>query len=223
MGSSFGTGADGDLEEEYTSPYQVYKRLIDVTTNELLTPEVLPYEEQIVDLIVDQIYHMKDNMKRLSSKLDSFCIEQHKMELERYMYVISKYLKTRLKKIESNPHNLIKLLKEDMNKATAIMSQIEIEYLVKYVKSIDDFMDRFLEKMPVNMRSFQISEISSNEEMEFDSEYVFVRANKKTSVMVDDPITGQEVISLDKNSQNFLPYKAIRSHLTTGSKDLVLM
>lgn len=210
--------------EEYDSPHQVYKRLVEVVINETLAPELLPYEEAIVECIVDQVQHMSDNIKRLGSKLGSFCTEQHKIELERFSYVVSKYYRTRIEKIEANAPYLVKLLKFDRVKAARVMSNQEIKYLDNYVTSIDENLDStVLNMMPPNMRSFKLTDVSSNDRNEMDTNYVFVKATKKSSVIVDDPLTGQEVVEMAMGAQHFLPYSAVRPHLQSGSKDLLLL
>ena len=41
--------------------------------------------------------------------------------------------------------------------------------------------------------------------------------------MVDDPITGQEVVEMEKGAQHFLPFSAVRPLLLKSSKDLILL
>lgn len=211
---------------EYQSPYHVYRRLIQVVTNESIAPEVLPYEKDIANEIVEQVQHMKDNLQRLKPKLDRFCVEQHQLELERINFVLRKYYRTRLEKIERNASELVKQLNEPNGKEAMmnLLSPAELKYLDRYVTSIEGHLDKtVLSKVPINMRSFHLSDIASNAKTEFDCNYVFVKAVVETSVTVDDPIVGQEVVAMEKGSQHFLPYSAVRDHLMQGSKDLILL
>lgn len=213
--------ADG---EDYETPHQVYKRLVEVVINESIAPELLPYEEAIVECIVDQIQHMSDNIKRLGSKLGIFCSEQHKIELERFSYVVNKYYRQRVEKIEANAQALIKLVKSDQTKAKKMMSMHEIKYLDNYVSSVEEHLEQtVLQHLPLNMRNFKLCDVASNDKDQFDSNYVFVKATKKSSVVVDDPREGQEVVVIEKGAQHFLPYSAIRPHMQGGSKDLLLL
>lgn len=212
-------------EEEFSSPHEVYKRLIEVVINETLAPELLPFEEAVVDCIVDQIQHMTDNIKRLGARLGSFCIEQHRIELERFSSVVTKYYRTRIGKIESNAASLVRILErqERPRSDKPLMSKQEVEYLKSFVVSIDEHLEQnVLRHMPPNMQKFKLSEVAANRQ-EFNVNYVFVKAVKKTTVQVDDPLTGQETVEMDKNSQHFLPYSAVRPHLQSSSKDLTLM
>lgn len=211
---------------DYESPYQVYRRLIDVATNESIAPEVLPYEADIADCIVDQVEYMKENLERLKPKLDRFCVEQHQMELERFCFLLRKYYRTRLEKIERCAKDLVKKLNAPDGKETMkkLLSPGELKYLDRYVTSIDTHLEKtVLGKVPINMRNFHLTDIASNEKIEFDCTYVFVKAVVRTSVTVDDPVVGQEVVVMEKGSQHFLPYSAVREHLNSGSKDLILL
>src|SRR5438270_375127 len=127
--------------DEYESPAQVYQRLLELVSNEIESPELLPYEETVVDCLVDQIEHMTENMKRLQSKLDPFCIEQHKIELERFGYAVNKYLRTRIEKIELLAGTLIKVVTGDSKMASKLMSRHEMKYLDNYVSSIDTYLN----------------------------------------------------------------------------------
>jgi len=210
--------------EEYDTPHQVYKRLVEVVINETLAPELLPFEEPIVDCIVDQIQHMSDNIKKLGSKLGSFCTEQHKIELERFSYVVNKYYRTRIEKIEANAPYLVKVLKFDRIKASKLMSNTEIKYLDNYVTSIDEHLDStVLNLMPPNMQSFKLTDASSNQDDEHKSNYVFVKALQETSVQVDCPLNGLETVEMKKGEERFLPYLSVRDHLQSGSKALLLL
>jgi len=211
-------------DEAFETPYQVYRRLVDIVRNESSAPEVLPYEESLVDLTEDQIQHMKSNLEKHRPKLDPFCIEQHSMELERVSFVVREYLRIRLKKIEDNASTLVRLLKTDTQQALRILSPLEAKYLDRYITSIDDHLQRtVLNFVPLNMKSFRLVDVASNEKQEFDAHYVFVEALNTISVTVDDPIKGQEVVTMEKGSKSFLPYSGLRRHLISGSKDLLLL
>ena len=216
-----------DPMTEYQTPYQVYRRLIEVVTNETVAPEVLPYEGEVADIIVDQVQHMRDNLQRLKPSLNRFCVEQHQMELERFSFVLRKYYRTRLEKIERCSKDLVKRLNngpEGKEQVMRLLSPAELKYLDRYVTSIDNYLrSNVLDHLPSNMRAFHMTDIASNERTEFDCNYVFVKAVSETTVTVDDPVVGQEVVVMAKGSQHFLPYSAVRDLLHEGSKDLLLL
>lgn len=209
---------------EYENPYQVYKRLIDVVVNETIAPEVLPFEEAVVDCIVDQVQYMQDNLKKIGPKLGSFCMEQHQMELERFRFVINKYYRTRLEKIEKNAANLVKMVKNDRDLASKVLSDLELRFLDKFVSSIDEHLNNaLLQRLPVNMRSFLLEDVAKNEKLENNAHYVFVKALDKVTVVVDDPVTGREAVDMEKGAQHFLPYSAVKPLLMDSTQKLVLL
>ena len=105
--------------------------------------------------------HMEDNLKTLAPKLESFCVEQHQMELERFKFVINKYYRTRLEKIEKNASNLVK-----NDPASKILSKLEKRYLDQFVSSIHEHLkESRLQKLPCNMESFKLEDVPQGREI----------------------------------------------------------
>ena len=220
---------DPNLSQDYDNfetPQEVYKRLIELINNQISSPEVLPYEESVIECVVEQIQHMSDNMKRLSDKLDQFCIEQHTTELERFSYVCHHYLRTRLHKIEANANTLIKSLQTNRKSIEKLLSKNEIKYLDNYISGIDSYLNQSvlnrLSLSRTSIMSFKSIDVPNSDTNHLDNTYVFVKAIKETQVLIDDS-SGQQTIHLERDSQHFLPYNAIRRHLMTGSRDIVLI
>lgn len=225
MASSF--SQEDDLHEEYSTPAEVFNRLLQLLSNELNSPSLLPYDEAVVDCMVEQISHMHQNIIRLEAKLDPFCIEQHKCELDRYSFVVNKYFRTRMQKIESDSRSLIRMLQNNRKNASKLMSKEEIRFLDHYVTNIDAYMNESvlgrLSFTPTAAMSFKLLHVPDDDSIKYENTYVFVRVLRPTQVIVDDPITGQETIQLEKDSQHFLPFGSVRAHLFSGSRDLLLI
>lgn len=213
---------DSDLNEEYSTPLQVYRRLLIVVNNELSSPDLLPYEQLIVDCILEQIEHMKETLNKFKSSLDKFCSEQHQMELERLTFIVKKYYRARIEKVERNSQSLVNMIKKNKRLAFKIMSTQEIKYLDNYINSIDHNLASVCSTMPKNMQSFHLLDIKPDERFN-DNRYVFIKGLKDTSVLVEDPQFGQEVIEIPTGSQHFLPFSAVKSNLVTGSKDILIL
>jgi len=218
------TNATNDYD--YETPKEVYLRLIQLINNQMESPEVLPYEEAVIECIVEQIQHMSSNLKRLSSKLDEFCVEQHTTELQRFSYATHEYFRTRLHKIELNANSLIKCLQTNRQSIEKLLSKNEIKYLDNYVSALDSYLNEsVLGRLPFNRTSimgFKWMDVPNSDDQLFSNTYVFVKALKSTQVLVDDS-SGQQTVSLDKDSQHFLPYSAVRRHLMSGSRDIDLI
>lgn len=75
--------------------------------------------------------------------------------------------------------------------------------------------------MPSNMQYFNLSDIQPNEQDTY-CKYNFVKANKDTTVVVDDPMEGSKIIDLKKDDQCLLPFTSLKSNLFTNN-DLTLL
>lgn len=213
-------GNNGQNAIKYDTPLAVYKRLLEITLNEATAPELQMYEEEIVDGITDQIEHMNANLIKHRDKTEKFCIDLHELELERFRYILSKYHRERIMKIERNANHLIRLIKTDRQASERLMSPLEMKYLDKYVDSINSHLENVVSsKLPSSINSFKLSDVPYNVNLEHDTNYVFVEVTQDTSVTVDDLVMGQEVVELKKGSKYFLPYSAVRSHLTSIDKN----
>ena len=86
--------------EDEDSPRQMYRKLLRCVMNETTAPELLTYEETIVEGIAEQIEHMNASLIKHRDKFEKFYVEQHELELERFRYILCKYHRTRIEKIE---------------------------------------------------------------------------------------------------------------------------
>ncbi|XP_053210942.1 DNA replication complex GINS protein SLD5-like [Panonychus citri] len=213
-----------EKENPFSSPREVYGRLIEVVNNECLVEEMLPFEETVLECILEQMRYMSEGLQRVGSKLGSFVVEQHKIELGRFAFLVNKYYRTRLNKLESRCNEFVRLLRSDTKKAFNLLSPLEIKYLDNYVTSIDTFMDEvILSQMPANLSDFKIGHIPANSSAA-DNEYVFVRCNEATSVVLEEPDGGgQTIVDMTQDDQYFLPFSSLRSHFQKGSDNLHIM
>ena len=76
--------------------------------------------------------------------------------------------------------------------------------------------------MPPNMQLFALADLQPDTLDDY-CKYNFVRANKDTSVMVEDPTAGTQVIELKKDDQFLLPFSALKPSLFSNSNDLTLL
>ncbi|XP_043222552.1 DNA replication complex GINS protein SLD5-like isoform X2 [Amphibalanus amphitrite] len=87
-----------DEEQEDITPADILHKLKQSWIDETRCPELLEYDGDVVDCMLDQIHQMEANLRRVS-KTD-FKISIHKMEVDRIRYMIASYLRCRLQKIE---------------------------------------------------------------------------------------------------------------------------
>ncbi|PRD28550.1 UNVERIFIED_CONTAM: Gins4 [Trichonephila clavipes] len=84
--------------EEMTTAAEVIQKLEEVWVNEKLSPELMQYEGELVDCMLDQIQYMETSLQKIQK--EDFRIVFHKMELDRIKYVLSSYLRIRLEKVK---------------------------------------------------------------------------------------------------------------------------
>jgi len=201
--------------EEFESLQQLHQRLIEVTQNELeLIDSLLPYQPDVVDYIVEQITHMKNVIDKYKSRWSPFSIEQHKLELERFSYLINTYLRTRLKKIEDNAPYLINMLRTDIDRATKYVSPLEAKYLDRYNDSLENFMKKITQNLPENMRRFRLADMKPRQK----SKYGFVIGTEVATI--ED---GDTEVVLEPDVCRILTVATIIELLEKGSRQFRLM
>ncbi|KAF7490866.1 DNA replication complex GINS protein SLD5 [Sarcoptes scabiei] len=191
---------------ELETPKQVYSKFLEIISNEKESPELLEYEETLVECLIEQIEHMESNIERLKNKLDQFCMEQHRAEIDRLQFTVNVYLRTRIQKIEENCTSLIRILKNDSQRAQKLMSAGEIKYLDSYFVNIETYLsESVLGKLDIPIR---------------DASQTFTL--KKTDVLVESEDGDQESVTLEPDSIHFLPYSSVRNFLNQQN-NIVLM
>lgn len=76
--------------------------------------------------------------------------------------------------------------------------------------------------MPPNMQLFTLADLQADSLDDY-CKYNFVRANQDTSVMVEDPTQGTQVVELKKDDQYLLPFSSLKPSLFSNSNDLTLL
>ncbi|SAM07532.1 hypothetical protein [Absidia glauca] len=112
--------------------------------NERNAPELLPYQKQLIDNLIEMIEDQA-MMDEMTSNLESkFASMLYQTEMERIRYLIKSYLRTRLFKIEK--YTLELLRKPDY---AEIMSSQEIVYARRYQELIEVHNhESFLQQLP---------------------------------------------------------------------------
>lgn len=72
------------------------------------------------------------------------------------------------------------------------------------------------------MQLFNLADLQPDSLDEY-CKYNFVRANQNTSVMVEDPTQGTQVVELNKDDQYLLPFSSLKPSLFSNNNDLTLL
>lgn len=205
-------------EEELTTPGAVLQKLEEVWINERLAPELLSYEGELIDCMLDQVQHMEENLHKASKKAD-FRIMIHKMELTRIRYIINNYLRIRIKKIEKYGAHLL----EEVKRKPDLMSLEEQRFAKNYVSSIKNYLHNVvLQHLPLNMQNLDMAAVGQKPNID---SYVFLEAKQNCPgvLLEEDTIEGkeEEIVDLKAGSQHLMKYRPISQLVKSGSVNLI--
>ena len=183
-------------------------------------PEILPYEEKLVENITTAIRGQKEQLESINTNLGSkFTIEMYKMDVERVQYMVKKYLRTRVLKIEQQLDAILSniemtdCLSFKEKKFAADLHQLNKTYFQETIhrrvgESVRD--DLF--------SSEKADDLFKHCQPNFDS-FVTVRALREVDVVIA-PGEGKEQ-AYGKGEIFFVRYKCIREHLIAKNVELL--
>lgn len=180
--------------------------------NEKSAPDILPYQGEMVELMLGQLTHMEENLQAVNQ--NDFRIITHKMELERIRYIIVNYLRCRLQKIEEYTQHFIN---EESNRSEneKKLSEDELIFAKEYFDSIEKhFQLLALRHIPAGQQEEDVKRLIRPNLMSF----VFVKAKKDCGVVVN---TNDQEVDLKENSQHLLPYQLIQDLVLKGNLQLL--
>lgn len=181
--------------------------------NEKFAPELLPQQKDMLELMLVQIEHMEENISKLDK--NDFHYIAHRIELERIKYIITSYLRCRIKKIETftraildeddqRPGNKKRLSSEERQYAETHMSLVR-----------KHFHQIAIQHMPTNLQEESAREIVTPNLMS----HIFLRANESVpSVVVG---MNEEEVDLEAGSLHIMPYKLASDLLLDGKVQLI--
>ncbi|OAF70969.1 DNA replication complex GINS protein SLD5 [Intoshia linei] len=180
-----------EIKDEYTAR-DIYNKLQTAWINESNTPELLNYQNGLIDILTDQISEMEKN---LSETVDfTVNIGTHVLELARIRYLISSYIRIRLKKIEDY---VCDVLKEYENNSK-LLSDNEKQFALRYRNIVKNHLSDFVVQMPPNMSTIKNHMIAKPFRS---NSYVFMRVKKP----IPSIVTGKDTDSSVKQIVNFIP------------------
>jgi len=210
------TQASDDDVEELTAR-DVLEILEKTWLNEKFCPEILPHKIEYVECMLEQIKCMENNINHLSK--NDIKVDIHRIELERIRFVVTSYMRCRLKKIEQSAFYI---LEQEGNRAPneRYLSETETQFAEEYVKNLDTHLQSVLKEMPWNWQTLEAS--SKRIKPNVDG-YVFLRANEAVPNVIVKNVFGSadEEVELDANSQHLLPYSSVATNVIEGTVQLI--
>lgn len=179
--------------------------------NERHAPDILPYQSEMVELMLGQLAHMEENLQAIN--VNDFRRVTHRMELERIRYVVTSYLRCRLQKIEDfTQHVITEERSRPQDKKR--LSEAEMKFAEDYFESTEShFQQLALRHIPPNQDDISKRIVRPNL-----MSNVFLRVLKPCGVVVN---TNDEEVDLSANSQHMLPYQLISDLVIKGDVQLV--
>ncbi|ESO90396.1 hypothetical protein LOTGIDRAFT_164323 [Lottia gigantea] len=209
---------DGD--EEVMTAGEVLEKLEEAWLNEKFSPEILESKSDLVECMLEQITAMEENIQR--AKKGDFKVSIHRMEIDRIRYVLSSYLRIRLKKIENFTAHILHQECNRKDEDSPLLSPEEFKFAKEYQNSIEGhFSTLALRHMPANSQTLdpKLTVIKSN----LDS-YVFLQVNEETQgILIEEETleTGEEIVDLEKNDQHIMRYRPLAPHVNSGAVSLI--
>lgn len=204
-------------EGEDLTAQKVLEILESAWLNEKLSPEILPHKMEYVDCMLEQIKYMESNIDRLPK--GDLKVDIHKIELERIRYIVTSYLRCRLKKIEQFASCILE--EEAVRDAdNRYLSDSELKFAVEFVQHLDTHFDTVLKEMPWNLQTLENTEKRIKPNL---NSYVFLRTKTSVSnVIVKDVFENrEEEVTLDENSQHLLPYHSVSDNVKNDTVQLI--
>ncbi|GLT41165.1 hypothetical protein SLA2020_152490 [Shorea laevis] len=221
-----------------SSPIDDYETLISTTDVELLkrawrnekaSPEILPFQDDLVKRAKEQIQLMEETVDEFEeSGHDPLIVSLYQMDLDRAQFLLRSYLRVRLQKIEKF---MFCIWKNDTYRDR--LSEEEKSFIESCIRVIEKHLDEtVLSKLPENYRDIlKQSAISEEDDMVPEPQLdTFVVANCKRATRPLYLDSNRQSAVFDNRDDYFqmvpgdlciIRYKPFREELINGNIDLV--
>ncbi|CAI5783243.1 DNA replication complex GINS protein SLD5 isoform X1 [Podarcis muralis] len=207
-------------EEVLLTPAELLRSLEQAWMNEKFSPELLESKSEVVDCVVEQLEHMEANLKR--AERGDLKVSIHRMEVERIRYILSSYLRCRLRKIEKYFPHVLEKEKTRAEGEPALLSPEEFAFAKEYMANIEAHLRNVaLKHMPPNLQKVDL--LKSVPKPNLDS-FVFLRVKERQENILVEPETDEQreyVIDLDEDSQHLIRYQTIAPLVASGAVQLI--
>ncbi|KAL8173985.1 UNVERIFIED_CONTAM: DNA replication complex GINS protein SLD5 [Gekko kuhli] len=213
-------GSEAGSEEVVLTPAQLIRSLEQAWMNEKFAPELLESKSEVVECVVEQLEHMEENLKR--AKGGDLKVGIHRMEVERIRYILSSYLRCRLRKIEKYFPHILEKEKTRAEGDPSILSPEEFAFAKEYMANTEaHFRNVALKHMPPNLQKVDLLKAVAKPNLD---SFVFLRVKERQENILVEPETDEQreyVIDLDEDSQHLIRYKTIAPLVASGAVHLI--
>ncbi|KAJ8317656.1 hypothetical protein KUTeg_005560 [Tegillarca granosa] len=185
----------GEEEEETMTTQEVLEKLEEAWLNEKFSPDLLESKSDLVECMLEQINGMEENIKR--AKRGDFKVSIHRMEIDRIRYIVSSYLRCRLRKIENYTTYILEQERQRNEEDNSRLSPEELTYAEDYSNVLTGHLKTLaLRHMPPNLQS-----LDPKQTVNRDTEGVLVEEETLD--------TGEEIVDLQQYDQHIMRYRPI--------------
>ncbi|ETL91524.1 hypothetical protein L917_09920 [Phytophthora nicotianae] len=194
------------------------QRMRTLWVNELNAPEILQYDEEMVSEMLEQIRNQQEYVDSVYedrtqlTEEKSFVNKLYQMEIDRLRYMVSSYLRTRLRKIEKFA---IHILQDEV--LTQRLSVKERNFAHQFVMLFESHVnDLAIGKFSKDNRTLTADGMVS--EPNLDS-FVFCQGKEAGGVQCDDK--GGDFVQVTSSDRYILRYRSVQEHVQAGAIDLI--
>ncbi|TMW69475.1 hypothetical protein Poli38472_001631 [Pythium oligandrum] len=210
-------GMTSDFDRENLN--EDVERMQTLWLNEINAPEILPYDDEMVAEMLDQIKNQQEYVDSVSedkaalTEERAFINKLYQMEIDRLKYMVSSYLRTRLRKTEKFAQHIL-----NDPVLTQRLSQKEIQFAKQYVMLFDNHVSELaLARFPDEHRSLTAEGMVV--EPDLDS-FVFCESKESLGQLQCDD-NGVEYISMHQGDRHVVRYRSVKNHVEEGQVGLL--
>eukprot|EP00752_Nemacystus_decipiens_P009707 g8669.t1 len=207
---------DSDLNEDVAKLRSAWR-------NEVSAPELLTLDEHLVSDLLQQVENQQEIVDDARGSPEAaFSASLYQMELDRLRYSLSKYLRTRLRKVERDALHVLATADGEMQ---GRLSDREREHAKGYVDMLEDHFTRIcLSQMPSNFRSLTNTSQEENmvQEPNLDT-FVVCRATDDIGMVQIGEAAGRDDSSMNllQGDMFIVRYRPIRNLVLEGRVELI--
>lgn len=209
-----------DSQEDVMTPAELITKLEEAWLNEKFSPELLENRSEMVECVMEQLTHMEANLQRVTK--GDVKASVHRMEIDRIRFVLSSYLRSRLRKIEKFFPHVLEKEKSRAEGDPSFLSPEEFAFAKEYLANTEMYLKAVsLKHMPPNLQSVDM--LKAVPEPCLDS-FVFLRVKEKQDNIMVEPETDDQreyVIDLEEGSQHLMRYRTIAPLVSSGAVQLM--
>ncbi|CAH9120464.1 unnamed protein product [Cuscuta epithymum] len=218
-GEAGGSGTLDDFETLVsTTDAELLKR---AWRNEKGAPEILRFEAALVQRSREQIQLMEETVEDYTKTgIDPLTVSLYQMDVDRTMYLLRSYLRTRLQKIEKYAFHILRT-----SELWDCLSKQEQKFAQRSADDLQQHLEQsVLSKLPQGFKShLKQSTVSEQDDMVTEprlDHYVICRSKRYLGAFqLDDSV--EEPVSIEADDLYALPYKSIKPLVENGQMDIV--